>query len=138
MKQLMTSRPLHYDLGIFFLRLIFGGLFTWHGVDALSHYSLYLSMSKSTLGLPVGLEFNLVVFSQFICGILIILGLFTRLAVLPLFIAMGVAFFVAHKNDAFFQKELPFAYWLLCLPIFILGGGRFSVDDLLQKRKASA
>jgi putative oxidoreductase len=66
-----------------------------------------------------------------------VLGLFTRLAVIPIFIAMTVAFFVAHKNDAFFQKELPFVYWLLCMVVFILGSGRYSADSLFQKRKPS-
>ena len=137
MKKLFNTQPLHTDLGILFLRLVLGSLFTWHGYDAIVHYDLYLSMSKSTIGLGVNLEFNLVVFSQFICGILLVLGLFTRLAVIPIFIAMTVAFFVAHKNDAFFQKELPFVYWLLCIEVFILGSGRYSADSLFQKRKPS-
>lgn len=137
MNKLLSPQPLHTDLGILFLRLVFGGLFSWHGYDALHHYDLYLSMSKSTIGLDAKLEFNLVVFSQFIGGILILIGLLTRLAVIPIFIAMSVAFFVAHKNDPFFQKELPFVYWLLCIVIFVLGSGRFSIDQLLQKRKPS-
>lgn len=137
MNRLVSSSPLHTDLGILLLRLVFGGLFTWHGYDALQHYDLYLSMSKSTIGLDAKLEFNLVVFSQFIGGILIVLGLLTRFAVIPIFVTMSVAFFVAHKNDPFFQKELPFAYWLFCLVIFVLGSGRFSTDHLLQKRKPS-
>lgn len=137
MNKLLTARPLHTDLGILFLRLVLGGLFTWHGYDAIVHYDLYLSMSRSVIGLGATLEFNLVVFAQFICGILLVLGLLTRLAVIPIFIAMTVAFFIAHKNDPFFQKELPFAYLLLCIAVFILGSGRFSADHLLQKRKPS-
>lgn len=137
MKQILNQQPLNTDLGILFLRLIFGGLFTWHGIDALSHYNLYLSMSQSTIGLPASVEFNLVVFAQFICGILIMLGILTRLAVIPIFIIMSVAFLIAHKGQPFFQKELPFAYGLFCIAIFILGSGRYSIDNLLQKRKAS-
>lgn len=137
MKQLLKPQPLDADFGIFFLRLILGGLFTWHGFDALIHYNLYLSMSKSTIGLPASFEFNLVVFSQFICGILIVLGLLTRLAAIPIFITMAVAFLIAHKGMPFFQKELPFVYGLLCIAAFILGSGRYSLDNFLQKRKAS-
>lgn len=137
MKQILKPQPFDADFSIFFLRLILGGLFTWHGLDALMHYKLYLSMSQSTIGLPASVEFNLVVFAQFICGILILLGLLTRLAVIPVFITMAVAFLVAHKGQPFFQKELPFVYGLLCIAVFIFGGGRYSADNMLQKRKAS-
>lgn len=137
MKRIIRFLPFDADTGILILRLIFGGLFTWHGYDALAHYKLYLSMSRSVIGLGTGLEFNLVVFSQFICGIFILLGFLTRLAVIPVFIAMAIAFFVAHKTDPFMMKELPFLYCLLCIPVFILGSGRYSLDAVLQKRKPS-
>jgi putative oxidoreductase len=134
MKRILSTQPLNTDLGILLLRLILGGLFTWHGYDALNHYNLYLSMSKSTIGLGANLEFNLVVFSQFICGIMVAAGLLTRLAVIPIFITMTVAFFVAHKGQPFMMKELPFAYWLLCIPVFVFGSGRCSLDRLFARR----
>ena len=135
MKWLLSSRSLNIDLGILLLRLIIGGLFTWHGADALMHYKLYLSMSKSTIGLGAGLEFHLVVLSQLVCGIFIVFGFLARLSIIPIFISMAVAFFIAHKGQAFMFKELPFAYMLLCIPVFIFGSGRFSVDVLIFKKK---
>ena len=137
MKKLFSTYPLHTDTGILLLRLILGGIFTWHGVNAIAHYNEYLAMSKSTIGLGAKLEFDLVVFSYLVCGILIVLGFLTRLSVIPIFIAMSVAFFIAHKNDAFLMKQLPFVYWLLCIAVFIMGSGRYSVDHLLIKRKPS-
>jgi putative oxidoreductase len=134
MKRILNIQPLNTDLGILLLRLVFGGLFTWHGYDALNHYKLYLSMSQSTIGLGAAFEFNLVVFSQFICGLMIVAGLLTRLAVIPIFISMAVAFFVAHKGQAFMMKELPFAYLLLSLPVFVLGSGRYSLHRLLARK----
>ena len=134
MKKILSPQPLHTDLGILLLRLVLGGLFTWHGYDALNHYKLYLSMSTSTIGLGANLEFHLVVFAHFFCGLMVATGFLTRLAVIPLFITMTVAFFIAHKGQPFMAKELPFAYWLLCIPVFVLGSGRFSVDRLLFKK----
>lgn len=134
MKRLLNFQPYSADLGILLVRLTLGGLFAWHGYDALLHYDLYLSMSKSTIGLGANLEFHLVVFAQLICGITVALGFLTRLSVIPLFIIMTVAFFVAHKNDPFVAKESPFTFWLLCLPVFVFGGGRFSIDRFIFKK----
>jgi putative oxidoreductase len=119
------------------LRLILGGLFAWHGYSALQHYDEYLAMSKSHIGLGVKLEFDLVVFSYLICGILLVLGFLTRLSVIPIFIAMSVAYFIAHKSDAFQMKQLPFVLWGLCIVVFIFGSGRFSLDALVQKKRPS-
>jgi putative oxidoreductase len=137
MNSLFKTQPLNTDLGALFLRLLLGGLFTWHGYTAIMHYDEYLAMSKSTIGLGAKLEFDLVVFSYLICGILLVLGFLTRLSVIPIFIAMGVAYFVAHKNDAFQMKQLPFVLWLLCIAVFIFGSGRYSLDALFQKRKTT-
>ena len=134
MKWLLSSRSLNIDLGILLLRLIIGGLFTWHGADALMHYKLYLSMSKSTIGLGAGLEFHLVVLSQLVCGIFIVFGFLARLSIIPIFISMAVAFFIAHAKDPFMAKELAFVYLLIGIPVFILGSGKYSVDRLLFKK----
>ena len=134
MKKILSIQPFNTDLGILLLRLILGGLFTWHGYDALNHYKLYLSMSTSTIGLGAKFEFNLVVFAQFFCGIFIALGFLTRLSVIPIFITMAVAFFVAHKGQPFMAKELPFAYLLLCIAVFVMGSGRYSLDRLFFKK----
>ncbi len=133
MKRLFVN-PIDTDLGILLVRMILGGLFAWHGYDALQHYDLYLSMSKSTIGLGAALEFNLAVFSHLIGGIFIAIGFLTRLSVIPIFITMTVAFFIAHDGQPFTQKELPFVYWLLCFPVFIFGSGRYSIDNLLFKK----
>ena len=134
MKRLLNTGPFSADLAALLLRLMIGGLFIYHGYDALSHYTLYLSMSKSTIGLGANFEFNLVVFSQFLCGIFVAFGFFTRLTIIPIFITMIVAFFIAHKGQPFMQKELPFVYWLLCIPVFVLGSGKYSVDKFIQKK----
>lgn len=135
MKKILSSQPLNADAGILFLRLILGGLFTWHGIDTLFlNYNLYLSMSKSTIGLGANFEYHLVACSYLICGISVVAGFLTRLSVIPIFIAMGVAFLIAHHGQPFYMKELAFTFWLLCILVFILGSGRYSVDRLIFKK----
>lgn len=87
------------------------------------------------LGLGSTISLVLVVFAEFICSILLILGLFTRWALIPLIITMLVAIFMVHINDGFEKMELPFHYLIGYIVLFILGPGRFSIDGLIAKRK---
>jgi len=132
---LRSVQPLHTDTAALLLRLIFGGLFFYHGYDSLVHYQLYLSMSKPIIGLSTKMAFDLVVYTQLICGLLVAAGFLTRLAVLPLTFAMGVAVFVAHAKDPFYVKEPALLYMLLTAVIFILGSGKFPPDYLLFGKK---
>lgn len=92
-------------------------------------------MFGDIIGIGAKLSFNLVIFAEFFCGIFIVLGLFTRLAVIPTFITMVVAYFIAHGTDAFDARIPAFTYLILSVPVFILGGGKYSIDALLFKKK---
>jgi putative oxidoreductase len=132
---LLSYRSLNTDLASLLLRLIFGGLFIWHGYTKIENYDQWITMSKSLIGLGAVVEYNLVAYAELICGIFITLGLLTRLAVIPLTISMSVAYFIAHKKDLFMMKELPFLFLLLTLVIFILGSGKFSLDRLIFRNR---
>lgn len=77
----------------------------------------------------------LAVFAEFFCSILIILGLGTRLATIPLLITMLVAAFHAHANDPFGSKEKPLLFALLYFLFLVFGGGKYSFDQWNNKRK---
>ena len=130
-KQIFTHRPLNSELATLLLRLIFGGLFVYHGLTKFISYSEILPYFQSYFGLSPAASFNLVIFAELICGILVVIGFLTRLAVIPIFITMVVAYFIAHGNDPFNVKELAFAFMLISLVIFVSGGGRYSVDGLI-------
>jgi len=81
---------------------------------------------------------------EILCGILILIGLFTRLASIPLLIVMGVAF-VTTKIPILSEKgfwamaheyRTDFAMTLLLLFLLYFGGGNFSLDKrILSKRR---
>jgi putative oxidoreductase len=62
------------------------------------------------------------------CAALLVIGLGTRLAALPLAFTMGVAAFVVHGADPWAKKELAVLYGAVFLVFFFTGSGRFSVD----------
>lgn len=131
---LLSSRSLNTDLAALFLRLIFGGLFIYHGYTKIASFNEILPMFPDIIGIGAKLSFILVIFAEFFCGIFILLGFITRFSVIPILIAMIVAYFIAHGKDPFNVKELAFAYMLLSIVVFILGSGRFSLDRLILKK----
>lgn len=136
MKSLLKTQSLNTDVAALLLRLIFGGLFVYYGLFKVQNYSSMLEQFPDIIGIGAGLSFNLVVFAEFFCGIFVLVGFLTRLSVVPIFITMIVAYFVAHANDPFDMKQVAFIHMLLCLVVFVLGSGKYSVDGLMfNKRK---
>ena len=133
--KILGAQPLQADLGILLLRLVFGGLFIYIGFQKIEHYHQYLPMFKDYTGLGIKTSYNLVIFAEYFCGILVTIGLLTRLAVVPIFITMMVVVFVALKGKGFNDKQLAFLFLILCIVIFILGSGKYSVDALLFKKR---
>jgi len=130
----LRTRPWQYDAGALFVRLILGGLMIYSGQMKIYDYDKILPLFGDPIGLGTKLSFNLLIFSEFFCGILVVIGLFTRLAVLPIMFSMGVAFFVAMRQSPFPEKELPFVFLALSIPVFFMGSGNISVDRLLYKK----
>ncbi len=131
----LSYQPFNTDLAALLLRLIFGGLFTYHGYTKLIAYDQILPMFTDLVGIGVKTSFNLVIFAELFCGLFVVFGLLTRLSVIPIFITMFVAYFLAHAKDVFQVKELAFVYLLLSIVVFVLGSGKYSVDRLLFKPK---
>lgn len=66
--------------------------------------------------------------SEFLGGILIALGLFTRPSALFLGFTMAVAAFGVHAADPFEGKELALLYLAICVVFFFRGSSAWSLD----------
>jgi putative oxidoreductase len=77
----------------------------------------------------------LTVFSEFVCSILLILGLFTRVALGFLVFTMIIAGFVVLSAEPFAKQELSFIYLSVYLLLIVFGAGKISVDYMIEKRK---
>lgn len=129
----MSSGPLSQDFGLLILRLLSGSVLLTHG------YPKFQKIMQGDLkfGNPLGLgeipSLYLSTFAEFLCAILVIIGLYTRLALIPLMINMSVAFFIVHSADAFGIKELALLFLGMFIVLFLTGPGRYSVDNKLDK-----
>ena len=89
------------------------------------------------LGLNSTITLTLVVFTELVCSIFLILGLFTRWATFFLLATMAFAVFIYHSGDAFEKKELGILYLSVYLLLFVFKAGKYSVDAMITKRKES-
>ena len=76
--------------------------------------------------------------AEFVCGTLILAGLFTRLASVPLIIVMIVAIITARKGDyegiASLFGFVEYLYIVLFVWLGVVGAGPLSLDRLLAPR----
>src|SRR5690554_1358763 len=99
------------DTGLLLLRVLAAAFVITHGYPKLMQlFSDEPVQFVDFLGLGPVVSLALSMFAEFICAIFIILGLFTRLAAIPLIINMSVAAFHAHADDPFAVKELSLLY----------------------------
>lgn len=144
MKQLtkIIFNPGNYErkLNIVFLilRLAVGALMLTHG---LGKFSKLFGDGPIQFADPIGIgataSLALAVFSEVFCSILIILGLGTRLAAVPLLITMLVAAIVIHANDPFGKQELPLLYTAIYFVIAFAGAGTISIDNWIYTKTNS-
>jgi len=131
---LLGNKPAAIDLSLLLIRLAAGGFMFTHGWGKF----LKLVNGNFEFGDPIGLgpeiSLALTVFAEILCAFLIVIGLFTRLAAIPLIITMLVAVFVVHLDHDFGKKEIGLFYLINYIVLFLSGGGRYSIDSIFRKK----
>jgi len=126
-------RPMSYgrfaDAGLLFLRVGPAFIMAYtHGLDKLTHFGEYSKDFYNFLGLGNTISLGLVVFAEFLCGLLIVLGLWTRMATIPLIITMMVIVFDVNAGKEIYKFETPLLYMMIFVVLMITGAGKYSLD----------
>ena len=121
------------SLLILALRLFFGILFFTHGLDKLANFNELLPNFPDVLGFGSYMSLMVSIFCEFCCSLFLIAGLLVRLTVIPMMIAMAVAFFDVH-DGMFPEGELALIYLIMFIILDITGPGKFSIDYLIDKK----
>jgi putative oxidoreductase len=130
------------SVALFLGRLAVGLLFMstgWgkvHNIPKVTHFF-------EQLGIPApGFHAVLVGWSELLCGSALVIGLFSRLATIPLAVSMMVALLTAKLGDIHGIFDLvgqdEFTYLVVLVMIAVLGPGRLALDAIVAKRLDAA
>lgn len=129
---LIASSPAAVDAALLGLRLYFGLVLAFaHGWGKVSDLGAFVLKVKK-LGFPLPeLLGPAAALSEFLGGILLALGLLTRVSAVFVATTMLTAAFYVHADDPFARKELALAFALAALAVLAAGPGRLSLDHRL-------
>ncbi len=135
MKRLLSIK---YSAGAFnfsmlLMRLVFGlMMIAQHGMPKLMNFATMSNGFYDPMGIGSKTSLILVIFAEVFCSFFIVLGLFTRIALIPLIILMCVAFFGRH-NGLVGDGEMAVLYLSAYIVLLFLGPGRVSVDGMIKR-----
>ena len=135
---LFKSKPDYINFGLLFYRLALGISMFYHG------YLKYVSGEQglykvgamlSALGVSSGFEVilgTIASYAEMVGGILLIIGLFTRIGTLLVVGTVAVAT-ILNLNGNFFSWDYPSQMAFGAIMLFFAGAGRYSLDKALFK-----
>ena len=118
------------------LRVVLGALFIAHGFQKISHGMPDFARTVAHLGFPMPALFAwAAALSEFLGGICVLVGLFTRYAALAIAIVMTVAVVKVHLHEGLVGGyEFPLALFAVAVAVVLLGAGPASVDHTVLHR----
>ncbi|HSL17849.1 MAG TPA: DoxX family protein [Methylomirabilota bacterium] len=124
------------DIGLLILRLGVGSfMLVAHGWGKLANFGELTTTFPDPIGLGPTVSLVLAVFAEAVCALLVVLGLGTRFAAVPLLVTMLVAAFVVHADDPWSKQEFALLYAIPFLTLIFTGGGRFALERLISFRR---
>ena len=119
-------------------RIVFGLMFLSHGLQKVAGMFGGLEIFGGQLP-PLASEPGIAGVIEVVCGTLIMVGLFTKVAAFVASGEMAVAYFKSHQRTAFWplenQGELAVLFCFAFLYIAARGAGRRSIDSRLHARR---
>ena len=130
----ITYSQAAFNFSMFFLRIVFGVLMiSKHGYSKMIKFEDLHTRFYDFLGMGSTFSLVLVIFAEVICSAFIILGLFTRIAAIPLIIAMLVVVFGVNADKALVESELALLFLGAYVTLLLCGPGRISIDGMINK-----
>ena len=127
------------NLSRLFLRLFTGIMFLQMGVRQMTHIEEFANAAMGSMGLPSEGSIVAIVVVEIVCAVFIILGLFTRLALIP---SIGIMIYaetvmvaatsVSSAGQMFiFEPGYPIMFIGIFAYMLLAGPGKISLDYLI-------
>jgi putative oxidoreductase len=135
MKKFFSAEPFWQNNGIALIRIIFGALLIYHGKEVfdselMKGYAEWETFKNTPAKLMVYAGKG----AEFVAGIFLFLGLFTRLgALIVIGTFLYITFFVGH-GKFWYEDQHPFMFFLFGLLFIFTGPGAWSLDKSIFKR----
>ena len=123
-----------FNLAMLALRLGFGiVMLVANGLDKLQKFAEMQHHFYNFLHLGSRFSLVLAIFAEIFCSLFLVLGLFTRLAVIPLIITMLVIILGVNAGKPLIESDQALIYLSAYLVLLLCGPGKISVDGLINK-----
>ena len=136
MKRLLTTSCTNssFNLAVFVIRVTFGLLLLLnHGIAKMKNFGTLQERFYDPFHISHQGSLLLVLFAEVFCAAFIIMGLFTRLAAIPIVIELIVAVFLFHKGQPVSNFEPAILFLAAFVAILFMGSGKYSLDGVLGK-----
>ncbi len=137
-KRFLSSSPVALSQGIGLVRIIIGSLMAYHGQEVfnpelMKEYATWDTFQESSALFMVYLGKG----SEFVAGVLLLLGLLTRVGAIITICALGyITFFIGH-GKFWYEDQHPFMFVLFGMLFFFTGPGAWSLDAIFFKKNHS-
>ena len=130
----LFSQPPRIDAGLFFLRLTGCLLLLYvHGLPKVLHFSEELTRIEDPFGLGPYMSLLPAIFAEVICPIFILLGVFTRLACLPIIGVLLVAMVFVHPDWSIAEGQFGWLLLIIFTMLAITGAGTWRLGATSQQ-----
>ena len=119
------------------MRIALGAIMVTHGYHKVFGGLHHHAQIVSSLGFPAWMGY-LSAFTEFLGGLLVLAGLFTRAAAFAICINLGVAIWKVHLHNGLIGTpdhpgfEFPLAVAALAFALIFFGGGSIAIDHILR------
>ncbi|CAN5680854.1 hypothetical protein BH10BAC2_BH10BAC2_03300 [soil metagenome] len=130
--KLLSPLPLWQDTGLVLLRILTGSLMIYHGLEIFDHNKMLpyldwdvvksLPAPETLIYIGKGLEF--------VTGLCLLLGLFTRIAALFMAVDMLFICFKIGNGEFYYADQHPFLFAMIALVFFFTGPVKWSLDKV--------
>ena len=136
MNSFFSPSPILLKECIAVIRIVVGLLLIYHGIEIFSPETMDGYLQWEMFKVPYG---KLMVYmgkgSEFVTGILLFLGLLTRVSALVMIGNFSYITFFVGEGRFWYQEQHPFMFALFGILFLFTGPGAWSVDGIIFNRK---